>query len=226
MADKPETPRPPRRVQAPKQRATPRTPDERRTWRVLIVLGALGFVGLAAALGFVFLGGGGSDEALKGAGCVVQTFKAQGQQHVEKLPDGFKYNSFPPTSGPHNPVAAPYDFYDEPVEEIRLVHNLEHGGVIVQYGADVPEAQVEQMRDWWRGDPNGILVAPLPGLNDQVAMSAWTAEYKGGDPTPGDQRGVLAKCPRFSAAAADAFVSKYGFRGPERFPRDQLAPGA
>lgn len=226
MPGKSETPKPPRRVQAPKQRTTPRTPDERRTWRALIVIGALGFVGLAVALGFILVGGGGSAQALTDAGCTVTTYKAQGQQHVEQLPKGFKYNSFPPTSGPHNPVAAPYDFYDEPVDELRLVHDLEHGGVVVQYGADIPAAQVQAMRDWWRKDPNGVVVAPLPALNDKVSFSAWTADYQGNDPTPRNQLGVLAKCSRFDADAAEAFVDTYGFRGPERFPRDQLTPGA
>jgi len=225
MAGKSETPKPPRRVQAPKQRSTPRTPDERRTWRALMIVGALGFIGLAVALGFLFFGGASSAQALTDAGCVVKTFNAHAQQHVQQLPEGFKYNSFPPTSGPHNPVPAPFDVYDEPVEELRLVHNLEHGGVVVQYGADIPAAQVDAMRDWWRDDPNGIVVAPLPALNDKVAFAAWTAEYQGNDPTPGEQHGVVATCPRFDASAADAFVDQYGFRGPEKFPRDQLAPG-
>ena len=226
MPGKSETPKPPRKVQAPKQRSTPRTPDERRTWRVLLLVGALGFVGLVVALGFVFFGGTGSAQALADAGCRIQTFEAQGQQHVEQLPEGFKYNSFPPTSGPHNPTPALFDFYDEPVDSLRLVHDLEHGGVVVQYGADIPQAQVEQMRDWWRDDPNGIIVAPLPGLNDQVAFSAWTAEVGANDPTPRDEKGVVAKCPRFDAGAADAFVDAYGFGGPERIPREQLTPGS
>jgi hypothetical protein len=226
MAGKSQTPKPPRPVQAPKQRSAPRSTDERRTWRALIVIGALGFVGLAVALGFVLFGGSGSAQALSDAGCAVQTFKAQGQQHVQELPKGFKYNSFPPTSGPHNPVPAPFDFYDEPVEELRLVHNLEHGGVVVQYGRGVPADQVEELRAWWRSDPDGIVVASLPALGQTISFAAWTADYQGNDPTPRNQQGVLAKCPRFERDAAEAFVDRYGFRGPERFDRIMLAPGS
>ncbi len=39
-----------------------------------------------------------------------------------------------PTTGPHNPVPAPFDFYEDPVDPLRLVHNQEHGGVVLHYG--------------------------------------------------------------------------------------------
>ncbi|HSC91739.1 MAG TPA: DUF3105 domain-containing protein [Gaiellaceae bacterium] len=226
MPRKSETPKPPRRVQAPKQRAAERTPDERRTWRALIVVGALGFLGLAVALGVILFGGSESAAAtLKDAGCTVQTYTSQGQAHVQQLPKGFKYNSFPPTTGPHNPVPAPYDFYEQPVEELRLVHNLEHGGIVVQYGSEVPQEQRDRIAAWWRDDPNGIVVASLPALKKTIALAAWTAQYRGSDPSPQDQQGVLAKCPAFDEGAFDAFVDEYGFHGPERFDRIMLAPG-
>jgi hypothetical protein len=224
MPGKAETPKPPRRVQAPKQRATPRTPDERRTWRTMIVLGALGFIGLAVALGFIFFGRESAAEAITNAGCTLRTFEGQGQDHVEALPEGFEYNSTPATTGPHNPVAAPFDFYDEPVDQLRLVHNQEHGGVVVHYGPDAP---VDELREWWRDDPNGIVVTPHESLEgSQVAMTAWTADFSGSNPEATDQRGVLAECPAWDAGAADAFVDEYGFRGPERFERIMLAPGS
>ena len=225
MPDKPQAPKPPRRVQAPKQRSTPRTPDEQRTWRTMLIIGALGFLGLAAALAFVFFGRGGGDEALASAGCTVQTFAGQGQDHVEELPEGFEYNSTPPTTGPHIPVPAPFDFYDDPVDPLRLVHNQEHGGVVVHYG-NVPPAQIEAMREWWRDDPNGIVVSPLPSLGNGIALTAWTADFSGANQEATDQRGILARCPRFDPGAASAFVDEYGFRGPERFERSMLTPGS
>ena len=226
MADKkPQTPKPPRPVQAPKQRATPRTPEEQRTWRTMLIIGGLGFLGLMAALAFVFFGRGGGDEALASAGCTIQTFPGQGQDHVEELPDGFEYNSNPPTTGPHNPVPAPFDVYDEPVDPLRLVHNQEHGGVVLHYG-NVGDAQIEQIREWWRNDPNGIVVSPLPSLGTGIALTAWNADISGGGQEATDQRGILAKCPSFDADAATAFVDEYGFRGPERFDRSMLTPGS
>jgi hypothetical protein len=222
---KPQAPKPPRPVQAPKQRAAPRTPEEQRTWRTMLIIGGLGFLGLVAALAFVFFGRSGGDEALASAGCTIQTFPGQGQDHVEELPDGFEYNSNPPTTGPHNPVPAPFDVYDEPVDPLRLVHNQEHGGVVLHYG-NVGAAQVEQIREWWRNDPNGIVVSPLPSLDTGIALTAWNADLSGAGQEATDQRGIVAKCPSFDAAAASAFVDEYGFRGPERFDRSMLTPGS
>jgi hypothetical protein len=52
--------------------------------------------------------------------------------------------------------------YDTPVDETALVHNLEHGGVVVQYGSDVPASTVQQITQWYQdNDPNGIVVAPI-----------------------------------------------------------------
>ncbi len=105
-----------------------------------------------------------------------------------------------------------------------MVHNLEHGGVVIQYGRRVPEATVRQLVEWYRDDPNGIVIAPLPALGSTIALAAWNADLS----TTGElrsERGILAKCTRFDEAAFDAFMDDYAFRGPERFPEQQLAPG-
>ena len=186
-------------------------------------MAAIAAGGIAA---YVALGGGSSaEDTLREAGCEIEKQPAQGRQHVDELDEDFEYNTFPPTSGPHFGVPAPWDIYSEPVEQFRLVHNLEHGGVIVQYGEDVPESAVAEISEWYFDDPNGIVVAPLPELEDKIALTAWTAP----DPVPGEEprpgEGVLATCPGFDAGAFDAFKDAYGFRGPERFRRDDLQPG-
>jgi len=65
-----------------------------------------------------------------------------------------KYNSFPSTSGPHYIQPAPWNFYDSPLDsEVRAVHNLEHGGIVIQWGSPVPTATVEQLRGFWQDSP-------------------------------------------------------------------------
>ena len=139
---KSRTPAPPRPVQAPKRRFEPQSP--RRTRIYLIALGALAALLVTTLLAFTLRGGSeDAKTALADAGCTRETFESQGQRHVEALPKGFKYNSVPATSGLHQPQPlAPivWGVYDEPVEQIKVVHNLEHGGVIVQYGPEVPAA--------------------------------------------------------------------------------------
>ena len=231
MAKKSRTPNPPRRVQAPKQRHTPRAADSRRRWLIIgAVVGLIALIAGGAAFAYFALGGGSSstDAALEDAGCTIVKEPAQGRQHVQTVSSSFKYNTFPPTTGPHNPTPATYDFYGEPVEQSRLIHNLEHGSIVIQYGSDVPESTVEQLRAWYLEDPNGIIVAPFPELKDKVVFEAWTSPDAAPGQTPPPGEGIVATCPgsSFTTAIADDFTDTYGFRGPERFPRDTLVPGA
>jgi hypothetical protein len=189
---------------------------------------AAGVAGLVAVAAVFLIGAddSGSDPgALRRAGCTVQAFPAQGRQHVQAVPKNFKYNSSPPTSGPHHPQPAPFDVYDEPVEQFRLVHNLEHGGVVIQYGRQVPRRTVDALVAWYREDPNGIVIAPLPALGRVIALAAWTADVDASGAVSENGQGILAKCTRFDEDAFNAFMDEYAFRAPERFPRDQLAPG-
>jgi Protein of unknown function (DUF3105) len=215
-------------VQAPRPRTSDKSPDRRRLL-LPVAAAALGIAGLVAVTALFAFGGGGESssaaEEVRAAGGTLRTFPAQSRQHVEQLPDDFEYNSFPPTSGPHHPIPAPFDVYDQPVEQFRLVHNLEHGGVVIQYGRSVPEAEVNRLIEWYRRDPNGIVIAPLPRLGSRIALAAWNADVDAGGTVSGEGQGILAILPRFDETAFDAFMDAYAFRGPERFPKDQLAPG-
>jgi hypothetical protein len=185
---------------------------------LFIALGAAIIVA-AAAVGIAMAVGGGGDggeeaEAVSPvytqAGCTYVNRPSMGRQHVNELQSDFEYNTEPATSGPHFGVPAIWNAYDQPVEEIRLVHNLEHGGVIVQYGDDIPEEDVNAIIAWYRPDPNGIIVAPNPDLGSEVALTAWTQ---------------LLRCPGFDEAAFTKFREDYRFNGPEAFPPEALAPG-
>jgi hypothetical protein len=217
---KSRTPPPPRTVQATKGRSgqVPRTPAARqgrrrpstRIWLIgtgVVVVGVIAAVALATTLG-----GGSDTSALAAAGCVQETFPSQGRKHETELPADFTYNSFPATSGPHHPQAVLWNLYTEPVLELRVVHNLEHGGVVVQYGDQVPEATVDEITSWYQAsDRNGIVVAPLPALGDKIALTAWTK---------------LATCTKFDEKAFDAFVDLHRGKGPERIPLEAMTPGS
>jgi len=189
----------------------------------LIALGALAVLLVTSLLAFTLRGGSEDVKAaLAEGGCTRETFESQGQRHVETLPKGFKYNSVPATSGPHQPQPlAPivWGVYDEPVEEIKVVHNLEHGGVIVQYGPEVSAQTVRNIVAWYRDDPNGLVVAPLPPAlleeqperPDEIALTAWT---------------YLQTCKRFNEEAFSNFVDLHRGNGPERFPVSVLTPGS
>src|SRR5437762_3358493 len=55
------------------------------------------------------------------------------------------YNSDPPTSGPHLPYIAPWGVHTRPIPPPLQVHNLEDGGVLIQYNCECPDL-VERLR--------------------------------------------------------------------------------
>lgn len=222
---KSRVPTPPRStVQAPRPYHASR--DPRRTRIVLLVL-AGAIVVAAGAVGIAMAVGGGEDpaDAIEASQvCELETFSPMGRTHVQELEEGFEYNSVPATSGPHyaQPRApAIWNVYTDPIQQERLVHNLEHGGAVVQYGSGVPQSTVSEIVDWYEDDPRGLVVAPLlpeleelePSLEGRITVTAWTH---------------LMTCSSFDSEAFDAFVDAYrgpGGDAPEKFPLDALQPG-
>jgi hypothetical protein len=230
MARKDRAPTPPRRPQAPQRRTTPSRPgDAGSRRRLLYVLAASGLVALAVVLGVIFLAGGDDTdvaETMEAAGCEMQVVQAQVGDHSAELDatDDPKWNTDPPTSGPHYPTAAVYGEYDTPLKMAQVLHNLEHGAVFILYGRDVPESVVSQLSELYNDDPRGMLLAPYPKLGDEIALGAWTVPD---DFEPGGTNGTsyLAKCTRYDEDAFKTFRDELRFRGPERFPADDLQPG-
>ena len=230
---KSRVPPPPRTSQGPQQKAAgPRRRVEsggpRRLNLWFVALG-VAIIAVAAIIGIVLAVRGGSAQASGPDGpCVRETFPPMGRQHIEKLSPDFRYNSYPPTSGPHYPpgpkAPAVWNIYDTPVDETALVHNLEHGGVVVQYGADVPDSTVQQITQWYRDldTQNGLVVAPIwPNIQatppadakKKIFVTSWTH---------------LMTCTTFDEGAFNRFLDDY--RGPtgdapEKFPLNSLVPG-
>lgn len=236
MARKDRVPNPPKRVQAPQRRSTPSTAaDADRRRKLIFASVASALVVVALVLGVVLFTGGddGSDgvaevrAALTAANCTLQSEPAKPGDHTAEIDatSDPKWNTDPPTSGPHFNPAAIFGIYDTPVNIAQAVHNLEHGGVYIFYGDEVPEATVVQLQAFYDEDKTGLLVAPMPKLGDTIALGAWVTP----DPRPGSVgeggQGHLAKCTEFDENAFSAFRDSFRFRGPERFPPEQLEPG-
>ena len=217
---KSRTPPPPRPVQAPKRRVERRGDGRGRLLYVLlgaIAVAAVAAVGIALAM----RGGGGAGDTGVAAGCTIQHFPQQSRAHVNRAPKGFTYNSFPPTSGPHHPIPAIWGVYQEPVAELTLIHNLEHGGIVVQYGDKIPQSTVNEIVKWYNDDPNGLIVAPLPPLStipanppkdpeSKVYVTAW--QY-------------LMTCKGFNGDGFTKFKQAHRYNGPEKFPAAYYLPG-
>ena len=192
-----------------------------------MLFSASGVVALVVVIAAIALAGGGGksgdagvEAAMKSAGCTLKTAAAKSRKHVTSLSAKIKYNTDPPSNGSHYFTPAIWDFYSMPANPIQVVHNEEHGGVILWWGNKVPQSTVGELRSFYNESPNGMVGTPLPRLGNKVAITAWTA------PAGGMGEGHAAVCPTFNEKAFSAFRDAYRGKGPERFPVDSLTPGA
>jgi hypothetical protein len=111
------------------------------------------------------------------------------------------YPQVPPVGGPHNPSPQPCGFYDQPVQNERAVHSLEHGAVWITYRPDVDAGEVTALTALARSR-SYVLVSPWPqGLPSPVVASAW---------------GVQLQLQSASDPRLAQFVATYANKGPER----------
>lgn len=104
----------------------------------------------------------------------VLTLPNLGQSHIDPSAPTPQYNSNPPTSGPHAPAPAPCGIYREAPSDTVLVHDLEHGVVIISYDPSLPDADRQQLEDFARDAGTHIIVTPREGMDVKVALTAWT----------------------------------------------------
>jgi hypothetical protein len=163
---------------------------------------ALGVVAVVAiAIGFLSMadigGGGGAsaasfDAAVKTADCTVKEFPLdKGGDHIAATdPDPPSWDSDPPTHGPHDPSTAIWGLYDTEVAQRNLVHNLEHAGLVIQYGPRVPADQLTALRAAVLEDTEWTVIAPYSKLGDTIAYELW---------------GKLTTCKTFEQAVLDRY---------------------
>jgi hypothetical protein len=139
----------------------------RRTYLIVgavIVLFVAGFIALAVL--------DARQQSASGAPEGVKTYDVgPAGQHTSGDVD---YAQSPPVGGKHNPVWQNCGYYDKPVRNESAVHSLEHGAVWITYSPDLPQDQVDELRDIAESQ-SYVLVSPYPDLpsNTPVVASAW-----------------------------------------------------
>jgi len=108
------------------------------------------------------------------AGLPGTQFSDQGNLHIASAEFPHQpYNSDPPTSGPHLPYIAPWGVHTRPIPRELQVHNLEDGGVMVQYNCECPDLAAKLKAVVQRYEKN-VILAPYPGMTHKIALTAWT----------------------------------------------------
>lgn len=175
-----------------------------RRAQIALLASLLVAVGATAGLGLVNSASRQPDvrAAARNAGCSAEEkFESQGQRHLEGAEEFDDYNSSPATSGPHAQQPAAWGPYgDETVPERVLVHNLEHGGVVIHTkGLDRAQStQVDELADSYR---DGVVSQVNPEIDSSVVITAWTRKIE---------------CRQFDSAVVDSFIRQWCGRGPEK----------
>jgi hypothetical protein len=144
----------------------------------------------------------------------------QGNAHIGKGQEHASYNSRPATSGPHwnIPEEAPvaWGIYKEPIPDEAMIHNLEHGGIAIQYNCrDCPDL-VERLEDFYRRyttnpanrlplypQSTKIVVAPYDDMSTRIALTAWHR---------------IDTFDAYDEERITRFVDAWRDKGPERIP--------
>jgi len=151
----------------------------------LFVWGGLGAIVLLT--GFVVF------QAINPANQPGDFIHGQGNQHLSSVDEPHvPYNSTPPTSGPHMGGLWNWGISEEQIPNPWQVHNLEDGGVILQYdcpdGCPELQAQLTDLANQVLNDSSLVgprtgnthfILAPYSGIREAsggkpIALTAWT----------------------------------------------------
>jgi hypothetical protein len=144
------------------------------------------------------------EAAAKAANCTVKQFPNEGSNHVSGHVD---YKTKPPTSGNHFEIPAADGAYAKAPRMEELVHELEHGRIILWFQPKATAQLKGQMKALFDEDSYHMVLAPDDrGMDAQVAASAWTRSIT---------------CPKVTPQTWDAlrlFRDRYRDQGPEQVP--------
>ena len=250
MAKKSKVPRPPRTVQAPQKRVDSSSSSwiaglPRWAWVAVAAVAAAIVVVIA-----ISLGGKSSPSpvavaaTMRAAGCTYRDVpplpakKNPINYHADvpslSTPTKGLWSTFPPSGGAHYGLWAVWGFYRQAVNPRQVVHDEEHGGVIIWWGPGVSAATVDQLDSFYGQQPVGVFGTPIENmdgktLDSKIALTAWT-----GDPSKYYQLvngkryygiGHIAICSHFNQKAFATFRDAYRGKGPEGIPLADDAPG-
>ncbi len=136
--------------------------------RTYIIIGLIAAVFIAGFAALVILDA--REKSMSTAPDTVKSYDVgPAGQHTEADVD---YKQNPPVGGAHNPVWQNCGYYDQPVRDENAVHSLEHGAVWITYSPDLPQDQVDHLREIAENETY-VLVSPRDDLPSPVVASAW-----------------------------------------------------
>lgn len=93
-----------------------------------------------------------------------------------------QYSQVPPTSGPHwNLPHAGWGVKDTPQDDERAVHNLEHGGIVINYKGLSPDdlANLKTLvRRFTAGEYRKVMLRPYDRMDNGIVLTAWSWSHR------------------------------------------------
>lgn len=131
-------------------------------------------------------------------------YEAQNRNHIEVGAEHPPHNSNPPSGGWHYALTSHKGFFDEPIPDENVIHNLEHGDVWISYHPRISQEAKSELKKFAFSK---ILISPRETNDTDIALVAWERVDKfnldGGQLPEGRIRD---------------FIKRYRDKGPERIP--------
>lgn len=135
---------------------------------------------------------------------IGELFADQGRTHIKEGQAHPDYNSNPPTSGWHYDAPADWGVYKEEFPQERLIHNLEHGGIVIQYKPELDPQIISELEELKTSEFEcKLVIAPNKNLDKNIALTAWRRLYK---------------AEGYEEETIKNFIKKYRDTGPELVP--------
>lgn len=138
------------------------------------------------------------------AGCEdIEEFEELEAVHIQAGEAHEPYNSSPPTSGGHYEIPSDTGFFESAVEPEQVVHNLEHGQIVIWYSPDAPSETLTNIENLVDQEPQATVAIPYEDIESpyNFVLTGWTAAQR---------------CEEVSQEVVDDFRREYQGMGPEK----------
>ena len=200
------------------RRAERRDRSDSRKRRKRYIYTAVGSIIALLFIGSLLVPGGSghssSSNASLNTGGPVEILQEQGRGHIEPGTPGGPYFTTPAASGPHwitnpseivpNGSPARWGTYGQTLGDEVQIHNLEHGGIVINYRCEEDCAElVGQLETLIPSSHAQFILAPYPNMDTRIAITSW--------------RHIL-QMDEFDADLINEFIDAYLDRAPESVP--------
>jgi hypothetical protein len=87
------------------------------------------------------------------------------------------YHSNPPTSGPHSSTPMPFRVLENPAPKENLIHNMEHGGVVIWYNT-TDQAAIDELKSITNDNIDRrrfVVMSQYTEMESEtIAITSWT----------------------------------------------------